>query len=171
MICSNEKSLWTVKTDHAALKWLLNLKDSTGRLMRWSILLQDYDFTILHRAGNKHNNADALSRLIEVSCLSKDLEPEESQDNEAAKEEQPSVINSIVMSMRSQHKRPKAVEEPQRRLPLKSRRTKVTRQEMNNAEYNTLYDTLHQRIKEEQRKDKALQAIFKRFDGSKTTNV
>ena len=58
-----------VRTDHAALKWLLNLKDHTGRLMRWSVLLQDYTFVIEHRAGKANANADALSRLIQLSCL------------------------------------------------------------------------------------------------------
>lgn len=60
---------FTVKTDHKALIWLLNIKDETGRLMRWAMLLQEYDFTILHRAGRLHGNADALSRLIDRSAV------------------------------------------------------------------------------------------------------
>ncbi len=30
--------------------------------MRWSLSLQSYHFTIEHRLGNKHTNADGLSR-------------------------------------------------------------------------------------------------------------
>ena len=60
---------FVVKTDHASLKWLLNLKDHKGRLMRWALLLQDYTFVIVHRAGKANANADALSRLIQLSCL------------------------------------------------------------------------------------------------------
>ena len=40
----------------------MTIKEPTGRLMRWSIYLQQYDFKILHRAGRIHQNADALSR-------------------------------------------------------------------------------------------------------------
>ena len=33
-----------------------------GRLGRWTLLLQQYDFEVVHRAGLKHQNADGLSR-------------------------------------------------------------------------------------------------------------
>jgi hypothetical protein len=58
-----------MKTDHAFLKWLLKLKDHNGRLMRWALLLQDYTYVIMHRAGKAHANADALSRLIQLECI------------------------------------------------------------------------------------------------------
>ena len=35
----------------------------TGRLMRWSLLLQEYDMDIQYRPGSKHGNADGLSRI------------------------------------------------------------------------------------------------------------
>ena len=34
----------------------------TGKLARWSLLLQEYDFTVEHRAGVDNTNADFLSR-------------------------------------------------------------------------------------------------------------
>ena len=40
----------------------MNVKDTTGRLARWSLLLQQYDFDIVHRPGKEHSNADSLSR-------------------------------------------------------------------------------------------------------------
>ena len=49
-------------TDNAALKWLhtSGLKQRRGR---WIHMLQEYDFEVIHRAGKKNTNADALSRI------------------------------------------------------------------------------------------------------------
>lgn len=55
---------FTVVTDHYSLVWLQNLKDPTGRLARWSVRLQQYDFKIVHRAGKDHVVPDTLSRHI-----------------------------------------------------------------------------------------------------------
>ena len=51
-----------IRTDHAALKWLRNLKDPEGQLARWLTRLEQYNFKIQHRPGAKHGNADCLSR-------------------------------------------------------------------------------------------------------------
>ncbi|KAI8510586.1 hypothetical protein Bbelb_115020 [Branchiostoma belcheri] len=51
-----------VVTDHHPLKWLDEMKDKNQRLTRWSLCLQPYRFTVTHRAGKAHGNADALSR-------------------------------------------------------------------------------------------------------------
>ncbi len=50
-------------TDHNALRWLHTM-EAKGRLARWIIDLQEFDFSVVHRAGRIHNNADALSRLV-----------------------------------------------------------------------------------------------------------
>jgi hypothetical protein len=55
---------FTVITDHSALSWLMNIKDPNGRLARWSIYLQAYEFEIIHRKGLIHSNADTLSRPV-----------------------------------------------------------------------------------------------------------
>jgi len=49
-------------TDHAALGYLMRSKNLTGRLHRWSLQLQEYDFTITYRPGSTNVVADALSR-------------------------------------------------------------------------------------------------------------
>ena len=51
-----------VHTDHGSLSWLMNVKDPTGRLARWALQLQQYDFEILYRPGSSNGNSDALSR-------------------------------------------------------------------------------------------------------------
>ena len=54
---------FTLRTDHGSLQWLYNFKEPEGQLARWLEQLQEYNFTIVHRQGKKHVNADALSRL------------------------------------------------------------------------------------------------------------
>ena len=51
-----------VRTDHQAIKWLFSLKDPKDRIARWLEILSGYTFSIEHRAGKKHGNADAMSR-------------------------------------------------------------------------------------------------------------
>lgn len=55
---------FTVITDHHSLIWLSNLKDPRGRLSRWAVSLQQYDFEILHRKGKDHLVPDCLSRAV-----------------------------------------------------------------------------------------------------------
>lgn len=51
-------------TDHAALKWLVTVKNQCARLTQCVLKLAEYDFEILHQPGKKHVNADALSRHV-----------------------------------------------------------------------------------------------------------
>ena len=52
----------TVRTDHAALLWLLNFKSPEGQLVRWLEVISGYDVEVQHRPVKKHSNGDALSR-------------------------------------------------------------------------------------------------------------
>nr|GFB85336.1 reverse transcriptase domain-containing protein [Tanacetum cinerariifolium] len=52
-----------VYTDHSALKYLLNKQDTKPRLLRWILLLQEFDITILDKKGSENLAADHLSRL------------------------------------------------------------------------------------------------------------
>lgn len=61
-----EGVFFTVITDHASLQWLQNLKDPTGRLARWALRLQAYDFQLVHRKGALNVVPDALSRACET---------------------------------------------------------------------------------------------------------
>ena len=54
---------FTLQTDQRALTWLMNTSGLHGHLLRWSLRLQHYDFSIEYRAGKKNANVDALSRL------------------------------------------------------------------------------------------------------------
>lgn len=57
-------------TDHYSLKWLINIKSPTGRLARWAVRLQQFNFVIEHRKGKDNVVPDALSRdPIEVNMI------------------------------------------------------------------------------------------------------
>ena len=51
-----------LRTDHGSLRWIFEFKDPRGQVARWLEILPQYDFEIQHRPGNKHSNADSLSR-------------------------------------------------------------------------------------------------------------
>jgi len=51
-----------VKSDHAPLQWLSSNKDTNSRRMRWTLLLQEYEFSIKHIKGKDNRIADPLSR-------------------------------------------------------------------------------------------------------------
>ena len=72
-----------LRTDHGSLVWLQNFKEPEGQLARWLEKLQEFDFTIKHRHGLSHQNADAMSRLkreeesVEVIGMLEHKTPEE----------------------------------------------------------------------------------------------
>ncbi|GJT01494.1 reverse transcriptase domain-containing protein [Tanacetum coccineum] len=49
--------------DHSALKYLFNKKDAKARLLRWVLLLQEFDFKVIDTKGAENYAADHLSRL------------------------------------------------------------------------------------------------------------
>lgn len=61
-----EGSKFTVVTDHYSLVWLNRLQSPAGRLARWAVKLQQYDYEIIHRKGREHVVPDALSRSVPI---------------------------------------------------------------------------------------------------------
>ncbi|BHF62285.1 hypothetical protein SprV_0200565400 [Sparganum proliferum] len=78
-----------LRTERRALQWLRSLKDPMDKLARWQEFLQDFDFECHYRPGQKHGNADALSRLPHVT----DTDPGV----------QTADVNAIVVSRPTRH--------------------------------------------------------------------
>ncbi|GJZ79112.1 reverse transcriptase domain-containing protein [Tanacetum coccineum] len=69
----------TVYTDHSALKYLFAKKDSKARLLRWVLLLQEFDFDVVDTKGAENLAADHLSRL--ENPHENELDPKEINEN------------------------------------------------------------------------------------------
>ena len=52
-----------MRTDHSALVWLRKTPEPIGQQARWIEIMESYDFTVEHRPGRLHGNADAMSRI------------------------------------------------------------------------------------------------------------
>lgn len=51
-----------VKTDSNALTWLQRSKNSKAKLLRWALLLQEFDFELIHCPSKENELPDGLSR-------------------------------------------------------------------------------------------------------------
>jgi hypothetical protein len=54
---------FTFYVDHSAMVYLVSKASLTGKLAWWTLLLQEYEFDIVHQSGAQHVVADYLSRL------------------------------------------------------------------------------------------------------------
>ena len=56
---------FVIESDHFPLQWLNKMKGQNQRLLRWSLLLQEFTFKIQHIKGRDNKIADTLSRQFE----------------------------------------------------------------------------------------------------------
>lgn len=62
-----------IRTDHKPLVYLFGMKDPSSRLMKFRLLLEEYDFTVEYVKGSDNAAADALSRISLTSNELKEL--------------------------------------------------------------------------------------------------
>lgn len=58
-----------VETDSSTVQWLQNKRDCLGKLGRWSMYLQNFDFVTTHIPGRLHVAPDAISRSFPISSV------------------------------------------------------------------------------------------------------
>ena len=63
-----------IHTDHAVLKYLMTKNDAKPRLIRWVLLLQEFDLEIKDNNGSDNVIADHLSRLERTAGTEKGAE-------------------------------------------------------------------------------------------------
>ena len=51
-----------LRTDQASQRWLCKRKELFNQVVRWLEILAEFNYTLEHPAGQKHANADGLSR-------------------------------------------------------------------------------------------------------------
>ena len=52
-----------VYTDHYALQWLKMMRTGSALIHRWSVALEECDFSVKHQPGKSQTHVDGLSRL------------------------------------------------------------------------------------------------------------
>jgi hypothetical protein len=55
-----EGKRFVIRTYQHSLRWVLNLADAQGRLTRWRLRLQEFDFEVLYLPGKSHHAADIM---------------------------------------------------------------------------------------------------------------
>lgn len=94
-----------MRTDHASLQWLCRRKEPSHQVARWLEGLAEYHFTLTHRAGLKHGNADGLSRKC-IEC--KQCKSIETRDGGPSKEQLEvqdwmTIENGVIKNKSSTH--------------------------------------------------------------------
>ncbi|GFS58985.1 retrovirus-related Pol polyprotein from transposon 17.6 [Trichonephila clavipes] len=54
---------FVIQTDHNPLVWLEKNTGTNSRILRWSLILQSFNYEIAYRKGKQYQNADSLSRI------------------------------------------------------------------------------------------------------------
>lgn len=88
-------------TDHNPLTTLTKLKDVGGRLARWIMYLQQFNYQFEYKPGSSHTNADALSRIPggDTAQVNGILEELSAVDIRAKQQEDPELATTVKALM------------------------------------------------------------------------
>ncbi|GAB4822872.1 hypothetical protein N2152v2_009918 [Parachlorella kessleri] len=73
---------FVLQCDQHSIRWLLTTRQIQGRLARWSLLFQEFDFTVEYRPGKRHINCDSLSRLEQTALEEEPPAPHTSEEDD-----------------------------------------------------------------------------------------
>ena len=99
---------FSLHTDHQPLQWL-SAQKMEGRLCRWALALQEFDFEIKYRRGSANGNADALSRVpaVEVeagdTCSATLITPELTTDRIRKEQQKDAVLQHVTKHLTSRN--------------------------------------------------------------------
>lgn len=96
-----------IVTDCQSLKNTLGKKDINPRILRWSLVLRNYDYVLEHRPGDRMRHVDALSREHQISVITEttfeenlailqDLDPTIKKQLEISQDKQYELVNGLV---------------------------------------------------------------------------
>ena len=68
---------FTVLADNSSLRWLMEISDPSGRLMRWRLRLTENDFDVRYKKGTGNLCADFASRMHTESPIEDDDDHDE----------------------------------------------------------------------------------------------
>ena len=100
---------FTLVTDHNPLTTLKGVKDYGGRLTRWMLFLQQFNYDIVYKPGKTHSNADAMSRIpTQDNCIVvvQDVCPLDKLQQEQAKDKQ---LQPLLVALEKQQPLPNSI--------------------------------------------------------------
>jgi hypothetical protein len=106
--------------DHMAIKYLVNKPDLSGRLARWVLLLQEFDYTVEYKPGSAQKQADHLSRLIDKQ-ESNPIDDRLVDESLFLVTTQPTWYSGIVEFLTTQQLPPDLTKEERRKIRVNSR--------------------------------------------------